>query len=160
MIAVATLAVSLLVSAVPLAPAPPAVPLAPAPPAPGVPGLTPEVAALPASSRDLDRVRSARDAAVATLDRDRRELDGTRISRETAQQQQQAEATLLARRRQERDKVDAVLTRQRSALRAVASEWYMTGNADRRAIDPTLGASELAELRRQAVLGDAAAAAT
>ena len=78
MSAVASLVVALLVAlapappAVPLAPAPPAVPLAPAPPAPGVPGLSPEVAALPASSRDLDRVRSARDAAVATLDRDRR----------------------------------------------------------------------------------------
>lgn len=132
-------------------------PEAPSPGVPGVPGLSPEVAALPASSRDLDRARSTRDAAVATRDRDLVELDGTRASREIAQQQQQAEAALLGRRRQELVKVDQLLLRRRAAVRVVASEWYMTGNADQRAMDPTLGASELAELRRQAVLGDAAA---
>ncbi len=123
------------------------------------PGLSPEVAALPASSRTLDAAETRRDAAVATRDRDRAELAETQDGLASAGQALRATSSLLERRAAEAAKTDAALTRHREALRAIAAEWFVSGTADQRSLDPTLGADELDELRRQAVLGDAAAAA-
>jgi membrane-bound lytic murein transglycosylase B len=130
----------------------------PPPPAPG-PGLSPEVAALPASSRTLDAAESRRDAAVATRDRDVSELAETQASLASAADEARATAGLLARRRAELAKVGSALEGRRAAVRAIAAEWFVSGTADDRSLDPTLGAAELQELRHQAVLGDAAAGA-
>jgi membrane-bound lytic murein transglycosylase B len=145
--------VALVVGAVLLAPAQP-----PGPPPPGV-GLSPEVAALPASSRELDASETRRDAAVATRDRDAAELAETQASLASVEQDVRATAGLLERRRAELAKVEGSLDVQRRAVRAIATEWFVSGTADERSLDPTLGADELRELRRQAVLGGAAAGA-
>lgn len=128
-------------------------------PADPPPGLSPEVAALPASSRTLDAAETRRDAALATRDRDRSELAETQEELATATRTLGATTSLLGRRAADAAKTDASLVRHREALRAIAAEWFVAGTADQQSMDPTLGAEELAALRRQAVLGDAAAEA-
>ncbi|UDY36444.1 lytic transglycosylase domain-containing protein [Dermatobacter hominis] len=134
-------------------------PSQPAPPPPVPVGLSPEVAALPASSRTLDAAESRRDAAMATRDRDVADLADTQRSLGSVQEEARATAGLLGRRRAELAKVEAALEVRRRAVRAIAAEWFVSGTADDRSMDPALGADELQELRRQAVLGDAAAGA-
>lgn len=150
----ALIGVALLLGATLLVPA-----AQPPSPAPGTPGLSPEVAALPASSRTLDAEESRRDAAVATRDRDVADLAETEAVLGSAQEQARATAGLLQRRRAELTKVLDALEARRAAVRAIAAEWFVSGTAEDRSLDPTLGAAELQELRREAVLGDAAAGA-
>lgn len=145
---------ALLIAALPFSPAA----AQPQPPQP--PGLSPEVAALPATSRDLDPLESERDAAAARLARDRSELADTQAAIASLEEQQRATDAVRVRREAELAKADAGLERHRSALRSVATEWFVSGTADRRSIDPTLGVDELQELRRQAVLGGTAAGAS
>ncbi len=127
---------------------------------PEPPGLSPEVAALPATSRDLDRLESERDAAAARLERDRSELVDTQAAIGSLQEEQRATDAVRVRREAELAKTTTSLERHRAAVRSVATEWFVSGTADRGSLDPTLGADELTELRRQAVLGGAAADAS
>lgn len=124
------------------------------------PGLSPEVAALPATSRDLDRLESERDAAAARLERDRSELADTQAALAALDDERRASDALSARREAELSKTAASLERHRAAVRSVVAEWFVSGTADQRSLDPTLGAEELEDLRRQAALGSAAADAS
>ncbi len=126
-------------------------------PDPSVPGLSPEVAALPATSRDLDSAQQRLSKSESTLERARSELD--QITADAAANSAESTATtaLMARRQLQLTKVDGQLAAQRAALRSIATEWFVAGTADRRSLDPSLAPKELQELRRQAVLGDAAA---
>lgn len=129
-------------------------------PAPDPPptGLSPEVAALPATSKDLDAAQQRLSTATAKLDRNRTDLDETTALLAGTDAQSTATTNLLARRQLQLTRVDSQLDLQRRAIRAVAIEWFVAGTADRRSLDPSLARDDLAELRRQAVLGDAAAA--
>lgn len=130
------------------------------PPGPGVPGLSPEVAALPASSRDLDAATAALQRATATRDRDVADLASTRDGLAAATAEEAATAATIDRRHRQLAKIDAELVGRRAAVRQLATEWYVDGTADQRSMDPTLGARELEQLRRQAVLGSSAADGT
>lgn len=127
---------------------------------PGESGLSPEVAALPAHSVELDRALSGLDRAIATRDRDQRELADAEAALVATTEADRATTALTLRRAGSVTKVDAVLEARRRALRALASEWYASGTADQRAYDPTVAPEELVELRRQATLGSAAARST
>ena len=124
---------------------------------PSVPGLSPEVAALPATSRDLDSAQQRLSTAQSTLERARSELDQTTADAAANSAESTATTALMARRQLQLTKVDGQLAAQRAALRSIATEWFVAGTADRRSLDPSLAPKELQELRRQAVLGDAAA---
>lgn len=136
--------------------------LSPASPAPASPaeaggGLSPEVAALPAHSVELDGAVSALDRAVATRARDQQELDDVEAALALTTEADRATTSLTLRRAGLLTKVDSALAARRSALRGLAAEWYASGTADQRSFDPALAPDELEELRRQAVLGAAAA---
>ena len=131
------------------------------PPAPP-PGqvLSPEVAALPASSTELDAavtaVAAARDRAAA----DRAELDHTTSDLDAIQAERAGVTGLAARRNEQVAKAEANLARVRADLRALATEWFVRGSGDLRALDPTLTASQVQELGRQQVMAETAAADT
>lgn len=126
-------------------------------PAPGVPGLSPEVAALPASSTALDAALTALDRATATRDRDVADLSSTQADLESATREATATAALLTRRDDQLRKLRGDLDVRRAAIRELATEWFVSGTADEHSFDPTLGARQLEDLRRQAVLGASAA---
>lgn len=130
------------------------------PPRPGVPGLSPEVAALPASSAALDAARSELERATATRARDTTELASTRAALDGATVESTATSALVTRRRDQLTKLRAEISTHRAAIRALAIGWYVDGTADERSFDPTLGAPELVALRRQAVLGASASSSS
>jgi len=133
-------------------------PDAPAPSA--APGISPEIAALPAHSAAFDGARSALDRAIAVQERNRAELAEADAALTTTTETHRATEALMLRRAGLLTKVDAALSAERSALRGLAVQWFASGTADQRAYDPTLAPDELEELRRQAVLGAAAARTT
>lgn len=128
-------------------------------PDPFVPGLSPEVAALPATSRDFDAAEQRHTSAQSTLDRNRSDLDKTNADLAAVSAELAATTALVGRRSEQLAKLDRQLSTQHSALRSIAGEWFVAGTADRRSLDPSLAPEELKALRRQAVLGDAAATA-
>jgi membrane-bound lytic murein transglycosylase B len=154
---VATLAVVVLAST--LGTATPAG-ASPAPaPAPGH-GLSPEVAALPATSRTLDAAQADLDRAGATLSRDRRDLDRSTTELESVGLELTGVTGLAARRAAQVAKAGEGLERARTDLRAVATEWFVTGLGQMRTLDPSLSAAQLEEIGRQQVLAETVAAGT
>lgn len=129
----------------------------PAPtPGPGTPGLSPEIAALPASSPGLDAATADLQRATATRNRDAADLAASSAELLSTTQASAATTELLARRHAQIEKVEAALGTQREAIRSIVTEWFVDGTADQHAVDPTLGSKQLETLRRQAVLGAAA----
>ncbi len=128
----------------------------PTPGPPGVPGLSPQVAALPASSQGLDAANAALQRATATRDRDAADLESSTAGLASTSDEVRATGALLARREAQLAKARADLGAQHQAVRALVTEWYVDGTADDRSMDPTLGAPQLEQLRRQAVLGASA----
>jgi membrane-bound lytic murein transglycosylase B len=133
-------------------------PVVPAPAPPVGQGLSPEVDAVPASSRELDAARAAEATVTARLERDQRSLEQASAELEQVGLERTGVAGLVARRTQQVDKATADLGAVRHDLRALATEWFVTGFGDLEALDPTLSADRVAEIGHQRVLAEAAAA--
>lgn len=131
---------------------------APAPP-PGQ-GLSPEVAALPASSPELDRARRDLATLSSRLQRDQQDLERTTGELERVEAERLGVTGMVARRDLQVERAAAGRQRVRDDLRALATEWYVTGFGTLQALDPALSADALQELRHQRVMAQAAAADT
>jgi membrane-bound lytic murein transglycosylase B len=130
---------------------------APAPAPPPGQGLSPEVAALPASSPELDAARRAQATVEARLARDRQDLDRTTTELERVQADRVGVTGLAARREQQVAKAAVDLERVRADLRALATEWFVTGFGTLQVLDPALSAEQVDEIGRKRVLAQAAA---
>jgi membrane-bound lytic murein transglycosylase B len=126
-------------------------------PPPGT-GLSPEVAAVPSSSPEADRLESElarlqerRDAAAT----ERTGLD-ERLGRDAVELV--AVERLLDRRSTQVQKAAAIDDRSRVALAALTLERFIEGDHLLEGLDPALSVQERVRLERQAVLGQAAAA--
>lgn len=128
----------------------------PAPP-PGR-GLSPEVAALPASSPELDAAQATRTTRAATLVRNQLDLERTADGLDRTEIEGAGVTGLAARRVEQVAKAQTELARARAALSALAAEWFVTGLGSVRSLDPTLTASQLQDLGRQQVLAETATA--
>jgi membrane-bound lytic murein transglycosylase B len=126
----------------------------------GVDGLSPEVAAVPASSPGLDRAEAERDRVAARLRRDVADLADTVAALEAATTERTATAGLLARRDGQLAKTRARADLLRTDLRALAMEWFVTGFGAAAAMDPALDGDAVADVDHRRVLAESAAADT
>ncbi len=122
-------------------------------PPPGV-GLSPEVAAVPASSPEL----TAATAALADLEQ-RRQDDSAALTRDAAQlladTAESASVRSLARRRSAQlDKAAEVAERTRGALRQLTVDRFVEGDHLLEGLDPALSAEQRDALGRQMVLAE------
>ncbi len=125
-------------------------------PAPGA-GLSPEVAAVPATSAELD----AAERTLEGLVRDREQQSSELADAVTQLARDQAEVTavrsLVERRTQQVDKASSVDERSRRALSVLTIDRFIEGDHLLEGLDPALTAERRTELGRQAVLGRAGA---
>lgn len=134
-----------------LAPASAAVAQPGADPPPGT-GLLREVAAVPATSVELDGRRAEARRAVGRRDRVRDELAGTRSRLERAATERDALGALARRRTAEAERLAPVAARLRTDLRRLATEGFVTGFGVADALDPTLTSAERVRRGRLRVL--------
>lgn len=126
-------------------------------PSPVGSGLSPEVAAVPAHSPALDRAEKQREATRRRLERDTADLATTTEALESATADHAAAAAMARRRLEQLAKTRDGEERLRSDLRALATEWFVTGMGAEELVDPTLAGDERARLERRRVLARAAA---
>lgn len=115
------------------------------------------MAALPAHSHALDRVQRELESTRRRLERDRTDLDSTVDALELATAEHAAARAMARRRLVQMEKTRAGEERLRSDLRALATEWFVTGLDVERLVDPTLAGDERARIERRRVLARAAA---
>ena len=120
-------------------------------PAPG-PGLSPEVAAVPASSPELDAARRDLDALSSRLRREQEDLDRTAAELVTVDTDLAGTRGLLARRDAQIPKAEAGLARVREELRAIATEWFVSGFDQLESLDPSIDVERVADLQHQRML--------
>lgn len=125
--------------------------LAATPPA-GV-GLSPEVAAVPASSPELDAAMSELRGLEADRDRQRNELDAGTAELARTSTDLGAMTALVARRQSQVEKAAGVAERSSAALRELTIERFVTGDHLMEGLDPSLTLERRTELARHAVLG-------
>lgn len=129
----------------------------PAPdPAPGQ-GLSAAVAAVPASSVELDAAEVERDRLLARQSAATDELERTVADLGSVDTERVALVGLVARRDEQITKADEALVQLHADLRAVAIEWFITGFDITKTLDPTLSSAERDQLNRGRVLSETAA---
>ncbi len=127
-------------------------------PAPGQ-GLSAAVARVPLTSAELTRA----EGALRSM-RDRQRQADERLAEvvpELASLRQELDALtgVVGRRTSQIDKATQSLDRARTAVRQIATEWFVTGFGALEGLDPALTADERERLSRQYVLSQAAAGA-
>jgi membrane-bound lytic murein transglycosylase B len=120
-------------------------------PPPGV-GLSPEVAAVPASSPELDAAQRELDDLVGRRDRAGEELQDAQASlaRDTAELV--SVSSLRERRATQVDKATAAAQRVQVAVAAITVERFVTGDQFLEGLDPALTADRREELAVRAML--------
>jgi membrane-bound lytic murein transglycosylase B len=126
---------------------------APQVPAAGI-GLTPEVAAVPASSPELDAAETRLDELVRARDDQTEELAATDAELAADTAASTAVRALAARRTEQVAKAAAVDDRTRRALTALMVDRFVEGDHLLEGLDPMLSAERRDELGRQMVLGE------
>jgi membrane-bound lytic murein transglycosylase B len=120
-------------------------------PPPGV-GLSPEVAAVPASSPELDAAARALEDLVEQRDRATEELADAEssLARDTAELA--AVSSLRERRAAQSEKAAATAGRVQGAVAAITVERFVTGDQFLEGLDPALTAARREELTVRAML--------
>lgn len=120
-------------------------------------GLSPEVAEVPATSVEVDRLEVVLDDLVQR--RDEAAADESRLDEQLRVDGREVVAvrSTAERRAAQVDKASAVAERTRTALAALTIERFVVGDHLLEGLDPTLTAERRDELGRQAVLGQVAA---
>lgn len=120
-------------------------------------GISAAVAAVPASSTELDAAEAERtrllDRQTAATD----ELGRTVAELASVDAERGSLAQLVTRRDAQIVKASAAHEQLRADLRAVAIEWFITGFDQNKAFDPTLSEADREQLERGRVLAESAA---
>lgn len=124
-------------------------------PAAGV-GLTPEVAAVPASSAELDDAQSRLDDLLTRQAEQTAELADVGRALAADRAEQAAVRSLAARREAQVDKAETVDERTGATLRSVGVDRFVNGDHLLEGLDPALSTDERARLERRLVLGQVA----
>lgn len=125
------------------------------PVAPGVGQIiTPEVAAIPASSEELDAARRTLDGLVSDRTEQTRELADTETQLGADTAELASVRALVDRRTAQVDKARAVDDRVRGALTSLMTDRFIEGDHLLEGLDPMLTAERRTDLERQQVLGE------